>query len=267
MVATLRAILYQAQTDRLIPSNPAARFGKLLGARQDPRQHVTVLEPVDVGKVLTGAASWYPGHALLVDLFFHTGVREGEALGLQWEDLDWSRSLIDLRRSVAVRGGRLVVNTPKSGKLRTVDLPAALCARLKDARDERADQSPWLFPSITDPEKPLNASWLWRHVWAPLLKRAEVRHIRIHDARHTYASLMLRRGVPIAYVSRQLGHSSISVTVDLYGHFVPGGDRHHVEDLAATLAEAQNRATPRRRRGSVPQVSRVAAGAGGPETG
>jgi integrase len=62
-----------------------------------------------------------------------------------------------------------------------------------------------------------------------------VRHIRIHDARHTYASLMLRRGVPIAYVSRQLGHSSIQVTVDLYGHFIPGADRHHVEALAADI--------------------------------
>ena len=83
--------------------------------------------------------------------------------------------------------------------------------------------------------KPLNASWFWRHVWTPLLDKAGVRHVRVHDARHTYASLMLRRGVPIAYVSRQLGHSSIKVTVDLYGHFCPGADRHHVEGLAEAI--------------------------------
>jgi len=58
------------------------------------------------------------------------------------------------------------------------------------------------------------------------------------DARHTYASLMLRRGVPIAYVSRQLGHSSIQITIDLYGHFVPGANRHHVEGLADAIEEA-----------------------------
>jgi Phage integrase family len=62
----------------------------------------------------------------------------------------------------------------------------------------------------------------------------------VHDARHTYASLMLRRGVPAAYVSRQLGHTSIQVTVDLYGHFIPGGDRHRVEGRAEALEVAQN---------------------------
>jgi integrase len=68
--------------------------------------------------------------------------------------------------------------------------------------------------------------------------------VRVYDARHTYASLLLRRGVPIAYVSRQLGHSSIQVTVDLDGHFVPGADQHHVEGLAEAIAEA-GRATAR----------------------
>ena len=66
-----------------------------------------------------------------------------------------------------------------------------------------------------------------------------MRHIRVHDARHTYASLMLRRAVPIVYyISRQLGHSSIQVTVDLYGHFVPGADRPHAEGLAEAIEEA-----------------------------
>ena len=62
--------------------------------------------------------------------------------------------------------------------------------------------------------------------------------VGVHDARHTYASLMLRRGVPIVYISKQLGHSSIQVTVDLYGHFIPGADRHHVEGLADAIEEA-----------------------------
>jgi hypothetical protein len=89
-----------------------------------------------------------------------------------------------------------------------------------------------------DRAKPLNASWFWRHVWQPLLEKTGVRHIRVHDARHTYASLMLRGGVPIAYVSKQLGHSSIQITVDLYGHFIPSADRHHVEGLAEAIEAA-----------------------------
>lgn len=245
--ATLRAILYQAQVDTLIASNPAARFGRLFNARHDAREHVVVLEPESVAAVLKVAVKWYPDHELAIKTLFYTGVREGELLGLRWEDLDWQRNLIDLRRTVAFRGGRLIVNTPKSGKLRTVDVPGSLMAALRDRYSVRqveatvagVEPSPWVFPSATDRDKPLNDAWLRDRVWRPLLDRAGVRHVRVHDARHTYASLMLRRGVPPAYVSRQLGHSSIAVTVDLYGHFVPGADRHHVEGLAEAIETAE----------------------------
>ena len=253
MAATLRSILYAAVGDEIIPANPAARVGRLFGLRHDPRAHVVVLEPEQVAQALTAAHKWYPDHALLVTVLFLTGMREGEALGLQWADLDLPRNLIDLQRTVAVRGGRVVGNTPKSGRLRIVDCPAALMAQLDERRSIAQAKaavaghalSPWVFPAAIDPTRPLNASWVWRHVWSPLLDKAAVRAIRIHDARHTYASLMLRRGVPIAYVSRQLGHSSIQVTVDLYGHFVPGGDRHHAEGLAAAI-EAERAAAEAR---------------------
>jgi integrase len=253
VVATLRAILYQAQEDGLITSNPAARLGKLFSLRHDPRQHIAVLEPDGVARVLTAATKWYPDHELAVRVLFYTGMREGELLGLHWEDIDWQRNLIDLRRTVALRKGRLIVNTPKSGKLRTIDIPVSLTARLRERWSVRKAEaavagtpmSPWVFPALTDSTKPMNDAWLRDRVWRPMLEKAEVHHLRIHDARHTYASLMLRRGVPIAYVSKQLGHSSIQVTVDLYGHFVPGADRHHVEGLAAALETAGNpSATP-----------------------
>ena len=162
--------------------------------------------------------------------------------------------MVDLRRTVAFRQHRLIVNTPKSGKLRTIDIPAALTASLRELHSIRQAQavvegavmSPWIFRSATDPDKPMNDACFRDRVWRPLLEKAEVRHVRVHDARHTYASLMLRLGVPIAYVSKQLGHSSIQITVDLYGHFIPGADRHHVEGLADAIEEAgrQLAATP-----------------------
>ncbi len=193
-------------------------------------------------------------------MLFYTGMREGEAFGVQWIDLDPARNLIYLRRMVSIRGkdaaageSSLIVNTLKSGKGRTVDVPAALMARLQERRSiaqaEAAvagrEVSPWVFPSATDPARPLNASWFWRHVWTPLLDRAKVRAIRVHDARHTYASIMIRRGKPLAYVSRQLGHHSIKITVDLYAHFQEGGDRHHVEDLAQAIEAERSAAETR----------------------
>ena len=246
ITATLRTILYQAIEDRLVPSNAAARLGKLFSLRHDPRQHVIALEPANLAPILRAAAKWYPDHELAVRTLFYTGIREGELLGLQWDDVDWPRNLIDLRRTVAFRKGGLIVNTPKSGKLRTIDVPASLIGRLRERRSIRqaegavagVELSPWIFPAATEPAKPMNDAWFRDRVWRPLLEKAEVRHIRVHDARHTYASIMLRRGVTPAYVCKQLGHSSIQVTVDLYGHFIPGADRHHVEGLAQAIEAA-----------------------------
>src|SRR5262249_18425123 len=103
-------------------------------------------------------------------------MREGELLGLQWDDIDWPRNLVDLRRTVAVRGGRGIVNPPTGGRLRAVDLPAALTAGLREMHSIRQAEapltgrevSPWVFPSATDPEKPLNDAWLRDRVWRPL---------------------------------------------------------------------------------------------------
>src|SRR4030095_10720455 len=174
------------------------------------------LEPTQIARVLQAAAKWYPDHELAVTTLFYTGVREGELLGLQWDDFDFQRGTVELRRTVSLGRGerRLIVNTPKSGKIRTVDLPSPLPARFKDLKSIRQAEaavqggslSVWVFPSETEPKKPLNDAWLRDRLWKPLLEKAKVRHIRIHDARHTYASLMLRRGVPPGYVSRQLGH-------------------------------------------------------------
>jgi integrase len=186
-----------------------------------------VLEPEDVARVLKSATKWYADHELAVRMLFYTGMREGEMLGLRWEDIDWQRHLVDLRRTVAFRQHRLIVNRPKSGRLRTIDVPAALTASLRELHSIRQAQavvegaalSPWIFRSATDSDKPMNDAWFRDRVWRPLLEKADVRHVRVHDARQTYASLMLR-------------------TVDLYGHFIPGADRHHVEGLAESIENA-----------------------------
>jgi Phage integrase family len=222
------------------------------------------------------ATKWYSDHELAIRMLFYTGMREGEMLGLRWEDVDWPRHLIDLRRTVAFRQHRLIINAPKSGELRTIDVPAALTASLRELHSIRQAQavvegaaaSPWIFRAGRDPAKSMNDAWFRDRVWRPLLEKAEVRHIRVHDARHTYASLMLRRGMPIAYVSKQLGHSSIQVTVDLYGHFIPGADRHHVEGPAEAIEEAGRQLAATQPQpnlaGKTPTSPQVRAGVGAP---
>jgi len=83
--------------------------------------------------------------------------------------------------------------------------------------------------------QPMVGASFYHAVWAKLFLHAGVPYVRPHNTRHTYASLLLRRGVPIAYVQAQLGHSSIDVTVRNYAHFMPGADQHHVERHAEAL--------------------------------
>jgi hypothetical protein len=70
-----------------------------------------------------------------------------------------------------------------------------------------------------------------RHVFHRILETAKLRRIRFHDLRHTFASLLIQQGESLAYVKEQMGHSSIQITVDVYGHLVPGGNRAAVDRL------------------------------------
>jgi integrase len=72
---------------------------------------------------------------------------------------------------------------------------------------------------------------LRRRVFYPCLEKAGLRRVRIHDLRHTYASLLIQQGESLAYIRDQLGHHSIQVTVDIYGHLVPGGNQAAVDRL------------------------------------
>jgi hypothetical protein len=70
-----------------------------------------------------------------------------------------------------------------------------------------------------------------RHVFKRMLQKAGLRQIRIHDLRHTFASLLLRQGESVVYVKEQLRHASIQITVDTYGHLIPGANRDAVDRL------------------------------------
>jgi integrase len=81
-----------------------------------------------------------------------------------------------------------------------------------------------------------------RHIFGRVLEKAQLRHVRFHDLRHTFASLLIQRGESLAYVKEQMGHSSIQITVDVYGHLVPGGNRAAVDrldDAQPTATSAQ----------------------------
>jgi hypothetical protein len=125
-----------------------------------------------------------------------------------------------------------------------VNVPQVVVERLQQRRSlveaEAAlagtEPSPWVFPSPTDASKPVDAAFVRFKRWYRLLSVAGLRSLKLHALRHTYASLLLQDGESLAYVKEQMGHSSIQVTVDVYGHFIPGKNRGAVERLASATS-------------------------------
>lgn len=249
LLVPLRAMLNTAVEDGVIPGNPAARLGRALPKR--PARIVRALAAEELAGALAVARRLYPEHADLLHVLAWSGMRLGEAVGLQWGDVDVAGGFLEVNRSVQYRAHRLYIGSPKSGQERRVDIPRQLMERLRERRSLREAEaalagralSPWVFSAPSDDAKPMNPAFLRYKVWYRVLLEAGLRSVRLHDLRHTYAVLLLQAGEPVPYVSQQLGHSSIQVTVDIYGRFIPGANRQAVERLAAATAESP--ATPR----------------------
>jgi integrase len=175
-------------------------------------------------------ASWdkllepYP---LILEVMAMAGLRLGEALAMTVENLDAHNGQYYVTETT--RAGRF--GPPKSGK-RLIDLDETLVGKLevyiKKMRKERMAEgrlpSPYLFPGITQ-----------RMIQRAMQQGCKAARLRIHnphDLRHTYASMLLMDHYSPAYVQKQLGHSSISITVDIYGHWIPGEGK---KDLVKTL--------------------------------
>ena len=169
-----------------------------------------------------------------------TGMRRGEALGLRWGDIDFDSSQIAIVQTVSTVDGAIVVGQPKtSGSRRTVYVHDATIRALRQQRQlqaaERLAAGPvWeadndlVFRSVTGgPENPDVVS----HRFKQLVAEAGLPRIRLHDLRHTNATLSLKAGVHPKVVSERLGHSTIAITLDLYSHVTPGISR----EAAATV--------------------------------
>jgi integrase len=175
----------------------------------------------------------------LFALLVNTGLRRGEALALQWSDVDLTRGILRVRGILSRLDGGLVVTEPKTAKSkRFVPLsePAERLLRqvhAAQAEERRLAGSAWRQPGFVfttefgEPCDPRNA---FRALRAAATK-AGLPHARLHTLRHSAASVMLTRGVPRKVVSDILGHSSIAITGDIYGHVSPDVARQAMDTL------------------------------------
>jgi len=166
-----------------------------------------------------------------------TGLRQGELLGLQWEDVDLRSSRIAVRHTLQNDRGKLTLENTKNSKGRRIEIPQITLTALKAHRERLLAQglrsSLWVFPDTKG--GPMRKDNLLRRFKA-VLKSAGLPAIRFHDLRHTAATLMLLQGVHPKVVQEMLGHSSIALTLDTYSHVVPSMQREAADKIDALFA-------------------------------
>ncbi len=173
------------------------------------------------------------------------GLREGEALGLRWEDVDFSEGVLRVRKQVQRIEGKLQLKDVKNARRkrsRTIPLPPVLLAQLKAHRTRQLEErllagSRWqdwdlVFPSTIG--TPMDARNVLRR-FQKLVAKARLKHQRFHDLRHCCASLLLAQGVPPRVVMEILGHSDIRLTMNTYAHVMPVLQREAADLMEAFL--------------------------------
>ena len=235
----------QAVDDELIPANPAKGLLKRMKIERDRRSAMDPFNSDEVILFLETCSVKYPDWYPFFLAAFRTGMRMGELLGLKWGDIDFNGRFIHVQRSFKL--GKFT--TPKNGKTRRVDMSDMLGETLKALQVERRREALREGREVVEfvfhrNEQPISQNSL-RNVFKRILARGGLREIRFHDIRHTFASLLLNNGESPVYVKDQLGHHSIQMTVDIYGHLIPGANRGAVNKLdtqpAATYPQpAQN---------------------------
>lgn len=251
VLSVLSGAFQRAVEGGIMPSNPAKGVRVPLGARKSMRrdaiteeQFRAILERTD------------PTYAVCFHIAWHTGMRESEVLGLSWDDVDFSRGLIHVRRKILKHGGKYYVSEPKYGSVRTITMGKALASILKEERarqlgnemrygefyrmqELRGDMV--VETAKRDAREPFRLVCLQENgsmVKADSLRCMVIRtrgkvgfFYDFHTLRHTHATRLLEAGASPVAVQHRLGHKSSKVTMDIYAHMT-----HRMEDdLSTTL--------------------------------
>jgi integrase len=179
------------------------------------------------------------------------GLRRGEICALRWRNIDWNANQLSVVESLEQTRSGLRFKSPKSGKGRTVALTETMVGELRSCRARRAEELLKLGTRLSEDDlvvthadgsimQPIYIS----QQWARLIAKTPLARLRFHDLRHAHATHLLASGVHPKIASERLGHSKVSITLDLYSHVIPGMQ----EDAAATVDAALKAASQARQK-------------------
>ena len=232
-------ILHRAFADavrwNLIAVNPASG---VRAPRGEPKE-MTVWTAEEARRFLDAMAD--DRLIALWTVALHTGLRRGELAGLRWTDVDLRGGTLTVAQQRTTANHAIVVTTPKAKSQRQLLLAPATVAALKGHRQRQRQERMALGPAWSDSKYVfVDQAGVEYHphrftkMFGDAVKRAGVPKIRLHDTRHTMATLALEAGVHPKVVQEQLGHSAIAVTLDTYSH-VPQAVRRDSADKIAGL--------------------------------
>lgn len=248
---TLRTIFAWAIEEGLVQVNPCTDPSKIF--KVDAPYSGDFLRPDEVVPYLDAVHDRFPRYHAFFRLLIFSGIRLGECIAIGWQDVDYNGRFIEVRQS-SWQGN---ITTPKSGVSRRVNLSGSMMDSLRDHRRMMSAEalkagrplSGRVF--VNEAGQPVDESKI-RKAHFTALKRAGLRHLRVHSLRKTYGSLMVSAGVPLFHVSKLLGHSDMATTERYYAALAPGVMRDAPDVLERYITEKS--ATPAQPEGSLPML-------------
>jgi len=228
--ATCRSALEKAVQDGLIRVNPA------IGCKLPPKKarEMQVLTRDELQRFLIQAQA--EGYYELFLLELATGLRRGELMALQWDDLDFKTGVLTVNKQVYDVKGELLVSEPKTkASIRKIVLPPAVVEVLWEYKE--TVHSRWMFSSPVKEDMPLGPGVVRKRLQL-ILEHAGCKHVRFHDLRHTFATLALENGMDVKTLSAMLGHVSAATTLDIYTHITDDMQRTAAANIDRGIGKA-----------------------------
>ena len=251
--ATLRVALAQAEKWGMVPRNVAT----LVDAPRVPHKEMRLFNPEQARQFLSSIRE--NRLEALYSVAMALGLRQGEALGLRWSDVDLDKGRLTVANSLQRIDGKLqLVETKRDRSRRTVTLPKICLSALwrhrgRQEEERRAASDQWQqtgFVFTSTVGTPLDGPAV-THRFQKALKSAKLPHMRFHDLRHTCATLLLAQGVHPRLVMEILGHSQIAVTMNTYSHVIPAMQQEIATRMDSILSSVATPAATSEKTGSV----------------
>ena len=230
----LNSIINYAKRFYDLNTNPCGKAGTIGKAKAEEMDYWTYDEYIAFREGVKDKPLSY----ICFEVLYWTGMREGELLALSPTDIDFDNKLISINRTYQRIGGKDVFTSPKTRKSkRKIPIPDFLCQELSDYIPSRymLDADERLFP--------VTKSYL-SHEMIRGCKNTGVKKIRIHDIRHSHASLLINQGCDALVLADRLGHEKVSTTLNTYSHLFPHKQQELVNNLEQLAAAANVTPTP-----------------------